>query len=178
MKQLTESNKKKLNLNKHSGAEIDKDKISGLQAKLLDEFKYNYDTFEKTKNIKVSYNQAFQLLHVDSCKFLACHNDESKHESDNFIVTLDEYASEATLFKFSPAFKYQKDGDQVIFTNEIFRIERAVSFHNKPTYLHCSSELDMALKQTMNQSQLMLAANANATNNPNNANFDLSQRHI
>jgi len=48
---------------------------------------------------------------MDSSKFLACHGGEAKYETDNYAVMLDDNPSEATLFKFAPAFKYQKDGD-------------------------------------------------------------------
>ena len=54
---LTDLNKKPLNLNKETGP-IDKDKIPGLQIKLLEEYKYNFDTYEKTIGGKVNYNTA------------------------------------------------------------------------------------------------------------------------
>lgn len=45
-------------------------------------------------------------MHLDSAKFLACHDHESKYEKENFLVTLDEYSSDATRFKIMPSYKY------------------------------------------------------------------------
>jgi len=52
-------------------------------------------------------------MHLDSSKFLACHNQEANVQKNNYKVTLEDYTSENTLFKIVPAFKYQKDGDLV-----------------------------------------------------------------
>ena len=38
-------------------------------------------------------------MHINSAKFLACHDVESKFEKENFLITLDDYTSEATSFK-------------------------------------------------------------------------------
>ena len=37
----------------------------------------------------------------------------SKKEKENYQLSLQDYTSDSTLFKVVPAFKYQKDGDQV-----------------------------------------------------------------
>lgn len=74
------------------------------------------------------------LLHLDSAKFLACHDHESKYEKENFLVTLDEYTSDATRFKIVPAYKYQSDGDMLIYNNESVEIIRAQAFRTKYIY--------------------------------------------
>ena len=77
------------------------------------------------------YFEDIQLLHLNSSKFLACLDCESKMEQENFQITSDEYTSESTSFKIIPAYKYQKDGDTVIYDGEIVYIVRSQAFHNK-----------------------------------------------
>ncbi|EAR98945.2 MIR domain protein (macronuclear) [Tetrahymena thermophila SB210] len=121
---------------------LDKDKVIQLQGKLMNEFKANYEAFEKYKHNRITYNQTIQLMHVNSSKFLACYPIEANIEKGNYRVTLDDYTSENTLFRIVPAFKYQKDGDLTIYANEIIVIERVNSFHNKKSILHCSEEIN------------------------------------
>ncbi|CAD8132782.1 unnamed protein product [Paramecium pentaurelia] len=90
---------------------MSKEQIQSFSQKLLQEFKYNLDTFEKCKSHKVSYKSHIQLLHLASSKFLACHQKEARVESSNYKITLDELPSDASLFKILPAYKYQKEGD-------------------------------------------------------------------
>lgn len=80
-------------------------------------------------------------MHLDSSKFLACHNQEANVQKNNYKVTLEDYTSENTLFKIVPAFKYQKDGDLTIYANEIIVIERVNPLHNKRSILHASEIL-------------------------------------
>jgi inositol 1,4,5-triphosphate receptor type 1 len=80
---------------------------------LQNEFKYNVDTFENNKNIPLSFSQPFQLMHLNSSKFLACNFSESRYEKENYEIALEEYSSDSTLFKIVPAFKYQKDSSAV-----------------------------------------------------------------
>ena len=56
-------------------------------------------------------------------------------------MTLDDYPSEATMFKIVPAYKYQKEGEQIVFANENICIVRAIPFLNKPTFISCSGEI-------------------------------------
>ena len=64
-------------------------------------------------------------------------------EQENFQITSDEYTSESTSFKIIPAYKYQKDGDTIIYDGEIVYIVRSQAFHNKQTFLHASIEFNM-----------------------------------
>lgn len=109
--------KGKASQNQINEVEDDKDqflkRISKHQITLQNEFKYNVDTFENNKNLPVNYNQPFQLLHLNSSKFLSCNFVESKHEKENYEISLEEFCSDSTLFKIVPAFKYQKDNSQV-----------------------------------------------------------------
>lgn len=82
---------------------------------MLGEFKYNVDTFEKTKQGIVNFYEDIQLMHINSSKFLACHDKESKLEKENYEITLDDYSSDNTQFKIIPAYKYQKDGNLVVY---------------------------------------------------------------
>ncbi|CAD8068825.1 unnamed protein product [Paramecium sonneborni] len=120
---------------------ISKEQVQSFSQKLLQEFKYNLDTFEKSKAHKVSYKSQIQLLHLASSKFLACHQKEARVESSNYRITLDELPSDSSLFKILPAYKYQKEGEQVIYASDIVYIVRAISFMNKLTYLHASQEM-------------------------------------
>jgi inositol 1,4,5-triphosphate receptor type 1/inositol 1,4,5-triphosphate receptor type 3 len=78
---------------------------------LLNEYKYNLDTIDKAKSMKLGYFQPFQLIHVVSGRFLACHETESRFENQNYLIKLDDYTSDATVFNFAPAFRYQQDGE-------------------------------------------------------------------
>ncbi|CAD8132784.1 unnamed protein product [Paramecium pentaurelia] len=120
---------------------MSKEQIQSFSQKLLQEFKYNLDTFEKCKSHKVSYKSHIQLLHLASSKFLACHQKEARVESSNYKITLDELPSDASLFKILPAYKYQKEGEQVIYASDIVYIVRATSLMNKLTFLHASQEM-------------------------------------
>ncbi|KRX08878.1 MIR motif [Pseudocohnilembus persalinus] len=165
---------------------IDEQQIKNLQKKLMSEFKDNYDTFMKIKGTNICYNHPIQLLHIESCKFLSCHLQQiSKIQSQNYALSLQDYTSEATLFKIIPAFNYQKEGDQVVFSNELIMLIRAIPFHNKTTYLNCSDEVsnleikDKSKKQSQNQypsspnSKISQFANNN-NNAQNNQNFNNS----
>jgi len=45
-------------------------------------------------------------MHINSSKYLACPSEESKHEKENYKLTLDDYSSDNTMFKIVPAFFY------------------------------------------------------------------------
>jgi inositol 1,4,5-triphosphate receptor type 1/inositol 1,4,5-triphosphate receptor type 3 len=107
----------------------------------MNEYKYNVENYEKEKGIKVTYDQPVQFLHIASSKYLACHTKEAKFENQNYKFQLDMYPSDATLFRIVPAFKFQKEGDQIIYASEVVHIVRQVPILNKPTYLHSSGEL-------------------------------------
>lgn len=115
--------------------------IRDLQVRLLNEYKYNIETYEKEKTIEVEYDQPILLLHLASSKFLACDMKEAKFENQNYKLTLDNYPSEASMFRIVPAFKFQKDGDQIIYASEVVRIMRSIPLLNKPTFVHCSGEI-------------------------------------
>jgi hypothetical protein len=83
---------------------------------LINEYKYNLDTIDKSKNSKLSYHQPFQLMHIVSGKFLACHEVESRYENQNYLLKLDDFTSEASVFTIIPAFRYQRDGEQVLLS--------------------------------------------------------------
>lgn len=82
-------------------------------------------------------------MHVESSKFLSCHDEESHLEKENYLITLDDYTSDSTMFKILPAFKYQMDGDMVVYADEIITVVGAKAFLNKSTYLHASLEINI-----------------------------------
>ncbi|KAL4462524.1 hypothetical protein ABPG74_000354 [Tetrahymena malaccensis] len=139
--------------------EDDKDqflkRISKHQIYLQNEYKYNVDTFENNKNQPVNYNQPFQLLHLNSSKFLSCNSVESKWEKENYEISLEEFCTDSTLFKIIPAFKYQKDSSNAISEGDCIMIIRALPFNNKTIHLHCSMELMEMKKKTQMQKQLV-----------------------
>ncbi|CAD8059333.1 unnamed protein product [Paramecium primaurelia] len=141
---------------------MSKEQVQNFSQKLLQEFKYNLDTFEKSKAHKVSYKSHIQLLHLASSKFLACHQKEARVESSNYKITLDELPSDSSLFKILPAYKYQKEGEQVIYASDIVYIVRATSFMNKLTFLHASQEMGnygKSRKQKKSDEDLLLLKN-------------------
>ena len=101
------------------------EEVLALQMKLVNEYKENLDTYDKTKELTVYYEQDIQLLHLASQKWLVCQDVESNYEKENFLVTLDSFTSENSQFKIVPAFKYQRDGDTVIYNDDIVRIVRS-----------------------------------------------------
>ena len=89
------------------------DKLVDFQTRLFNEFKYNCDSLQKDSEnqVNLAYEQPMQFFHLVSSKYLSCQQKEAKFENQNFMVSLDKYPSDNTLFKISPAFKYQNDGD-------------------------------------------------------------------
>ncbi|KAL4438400.1 hypothetical protein ABPG74_009439 [Tetrahymena malaccensis] len=120
---------------------LDRENLDKQKVNLLNEYKANFDTFKKAKDQTVSFNSVVQLLHLNSAKWLAIKPIEAKHQKENFRMTLEAYTSENTMFKIIPSFKYQKDGDQVIFANEIVYIARAQDINNRTTYFNASDEI-------------------------------------
>jgi inositol 1,4,5-triphosphate receptor type 1/inositol 1,4,5-triphosphate receptor type 3 len=72
----------------------------------MNEYKYNIDTFEKTKMQKISQNQPFQMMHLASGRFLACHEVESTYENQNYQIRLDDFTSDASVFTIIPAYTF------------------------------------------------------------------------
>ncbi|EGR27735.1 MIR domain protein [Ichthyophthirius multifiliis] len=159
---------KKLKFSNYENEEKNKlnykqDQIEKQRSHLMNEYKSNFDTFKKQTNSIVSYNSVIQLLHLNSCKWLACKPMEAKYEKENFRITLDDYTSDNTMFKILPTFKYQKDGDQSIFANEIVYIARYQDINNKMTFINTSEEI-ILLKQpspSTNQSQMQQSQQQN-----------------
>lgn len=120
-------------------------RISKYQVTLQNEFKYNVDTFENHKNMPLSYSSPFQLLHLNSSKFLACNFLESKHEKENYEIALEEYPSDSTLFSIIPAFKYQKDSSLVrlnCLTHIFLHTARAFSLDDQRRRLRVDCSID------------------------------------
>ncbi|EGR32737.1 MIR domain protein [Ichthyophthirius multifiliis] len=132
-------------------------KIPLYQSQLYTEFKSNVDEFNNMMEISLSYNEPFQLLHLNSSKFLACQIIESKYEKENYKILLDDFSSEQTLFKIIPAFAYQKESATYIYENECIKIVKAQNFNNKTINLHFSEEIcQMKQKnQLQQQTQIM-----------------------
>ena len=120
-------------------------KVKEYQKKIESEFKYNIDTFEKLKESLVSFYQPFQLIHLNSSKFLACSEEfeQADFEKENFKLTLRDFPGENTVFKFHPAFKYQKDGDQIVLSNETVALQAINPGFIKLGFLNISDEISV-----------------------------------
>ncbi|CAD8131502.1 unnamed protein product [Paramecium pentaurelia] len=127
------------------------------QMNLFNEFKFNVDGFDKEKGNYVKYEEPIQLLHLASSKWLCSLLDEAKFENQNFKLALSDYTSDETLFKIVATYKYQKEGDQIVYSQEIVRIMRMIPFLGKPTYLHCSGEIPQkAIKEYRENSEVKI----------------------
>lgn len=116
-----------------------KEKIEAMQEKLTDEYSFNLETFNKHKNMSISYGKVVQMMHVASNKFLSVTFVEADIEKENYLITLEEYSSDSTFFKILPSFKYQKESEGKIFVEDIVFLAFAGAYLNKTPYLHCSN---------------------------------------
>ncbi|KRW98864.1 MIR motif [Pseudocohnilembus persalinus] len=161
---------------------LQSEEIEPLKNDLLKEYYSNFENFKKSSfGLPVNYNQSVQLMHLNSAKFLACKPIEAQHQKEKFQVSLDDYTSENTIFKFAQSFNYQKDGDQVIFANEITYIERFIPLQNKPTYLHSSQEINKLQNQQESQSGLfptIQTSNLNLSRRPEKQKEEFNKREI
>ena len=130
--------------------EITFEKINQTKSKIISEYKSNMEIFNKFKKKPMNFNQSFQLIHLDSYKYLACYDKEAYHEKENFSMQLDEYPSEHTIFRISPAFKYQKDAEQILNENETVLITHMNRSFRKEVFLHASAEISILQQQKLN----------------------------
>jgi len=131
----------------HQMEEISLQKIIQMKSKVISEYKSNLEIFNKFKNKSITFNQSFQLIHLDSYKYLACYDQEAEHEKENFKLQLDEHPSEHSIFKITPAFKYQKDADQTVHEYETVLINHVNRSFLKEVFLHASEELSIIHKK-------------------------------
>ena len=54
----------------------------------------------------MTYNRGIQFLHLASNKYLAFADEEAELEKENFKLVLEDFPSDHTVFKITPAFKY------------------------------------------------------------------------
>lgn len=116
-----------------------KEKIESMQEKLTDEYSFNLETFNKHKNVSITYGKIVQLMHLLSNKFLSVSFVEADVEKENYKISLEEYSSDATFFKILPSYKYQKESEGKVFVEDIVFIACAGSYLNKVPYLHSSN---------------------------------------
>ena len=129
--------------------ELSVQNIQHMKSKTNSEYKSNMEIFNKYKNKPISFNQSFQLIHLDSYKYLACYEKEAEHEKENCKLQLDEYPSEYTIFRIIPAFKYQKDAEQILHENETVLITHFTKGSKKEVFLHASDEISNIRKQKL-----------------------------
>jgi len=115
-----------------------KEKIEMMQEKLTDEYSFNLETFNKHKNVAITYGKVVQLMHVSSNKFLSVTFIEADKEKENYQVSLEEYSSDSTFFKILPSFIYQKESEGKVFVEDIVFLACAGTYLNKTPYIHCS----------------------------------------
>jgi len=156
MSNLTTNNKPKANKENEEDLDLHtstQKKLKDYQKKVESEFKYNMDTFEKLKGSVLSFYQPFQMIHLNSSKFLACEDYEADFEKENYKLTLKDYPSETTIFRFKPAYKYQKDGDQIVLSNETLSILASNPGLRKQGFLNISEEISI-YKQGSNSKKI------------------------
>ncbi len=120
--------------------------INNLQNKVITEFNYNLDSFQKAAGQPVLFGQSVQLLHVASNKFLKFTVEEADIEKENYKLELDEFSNEATIMKFLPCYKHQKESEGIIYLDESIYIATPNAIFNKITYLHLSNPTTVKLR--------------------------------
>lgn len=121
--------------------------INGLQDKVATEFNFNLETFKKVTGQPVLFGQTVQLLHVSSNKFLACRNTEAEIERENYKVSLDEFSSDVTMFKFLPCYKHQKESEGIIYIDDSIYIASTNAMLNKTPFLHISTPTTVSIRK-------------------------------
>jgi hypothetical protein len=82
--------------------------------KLYSEYRGNTEVFNSTKSTPLKFNLSnFMLYHIYSNKFLAV--SISQDNTNNIDLVLVDFPSIQTVFKFSNSFKYQIEGENLIF---------------------------------------------------------------
>lgn len=118
-----------------------------LEERLLMEFKFNQESYKKMANNPVLFGQPIQFLHISSNKFLALHPDkEAEFETENYRLLLDDTSSEATLFKFSPCYRHQKDSEGLIYLSDNVYLESALRIRHKIPFIHFSNPVNLKIQ--------------------------------
>jgi len=73
-----------------------------------------------------------------SNKFLSCHFNEAEIEKENYKLELDDVPSEATNFKISPSYKHQKEGEGIVYYEDLILINHSSIVLDKSPFLHCN----------------------------------------
>lgn len=157
-------NRKENEENVDSGQAFRK-KLLMFQKKIESEFKYNMDTFEKLKGSLLSFFQPFQLIHLNSGKFLVCEDYEADFEKESYKLSLADYPSESTIFRFKPAFKYQRDGDQIVLSGETLSILSSNPNLRKQGFLNISEEISLYKQEKDKVNTVIHRKNSSITNN-------------
>lgn len=121
--------------------------INSLQEKIATEFSFNLETFKKVTGQPILFGQPVQLLHVTSNKFLACRNTEADIEKENYKISLNEFSSDATVFKFFPCYKHQKESEGIIYIDDHIFITTTNVVLNKVSYIHLSKPTNVKIKK-------------------------------
>lgn len=113
--------------------------INNIQEKIITEFNFNLETYKKVIGQPIVFGQGVQLLHISSNRFLACRDVESDFEKENYKVNLDEITSDATVFKFHPCYKHQKESEGVIYIDDSVSLVSPNTLVNRWLFIHMSN---------------------------------------
>ncbi len=96
------------------------------------EERQNEENARELVGSRVLYGQSFQLLHVNSNKFVTVRPRQlARTEKDCVLLELDPEGSEHSQFTLHPRFKHYEEGDAVQLFNQVLLYSVTVSA------LHC-----------------------------------------
>ena len=150
-----------------------REEIEDLKEKLLTEYKFNQDSFDKVDGVPIVYEQPLQFLHIASNKFLACSPQEAEIDRENYKIELVDAPSDKTIFKISPSYKHQKESEGIIYYGDLIHIVSANSILNKFPYLHSNVGKEIKLGISNNDtvdSKILNMDNNNSKEMNNNKN--------
>lgn len=107
-----------------------KDEVSDLRQKFFDELATNIDSYEKTKNLPVSFNSAtFVLVHKASMKYLSLLDDEQ----DELVYHLVDYPDQGAFFSMAPCLKMQTQRTNYLYSGDLVTlINQQVHVNSNP----------------------------------------------
>lgn len=119
-----------------------KEILDDVSKKVMQEYKFNHETFEKLKNTPITFDSQIQLFHIASNKFLSGNLEKAELEKQNYKLELSEYPSEYSYFKFLPNFIFQKRPDNLIYYTDTVNLIISMQNFNRLGYVHLSGEIE------------------------------------
>lgn len=119
-----------------------KEILDDVSKKVIHEYKFNHETYEKLKDFPITFDSQIQLFHIASNKFLSGSLEKAGLEKENFKLELSEYPSEDSYFKFLPNYIFQKRPENLIYYTDTVNLIISTQKFNHMGYMHLSGEME------------------------------------